>query len=222
MSIDTQLADLALVALATLFGVIIGIEREYHGHPAGTRTHALVSLGSAAFTVLSIRLAGGDAANDPTRIAAQIVSGIGFLGAGAILRNGINIRGLTTAASLWATAAIGMAAGGGEALFAAGGTLIVIGSLWPLNALVGALRLKRPRPVRIVVRARRSLGVPRLVDRLRLDERSVRTIRSRVEGRSILVDMVLAPPVDLKVREILARVERGGGVQVIEVVDDDV
>src|SRR5260221_10585244 len=110
--------DLSLrLLVAAGLGLAIGFEREIHGHPAGLRTHMLVALGSALFTVLSIngfRDQAPGVAVDPTRIAAQIVSGIGFLGAGAILKDGIVIRGLTTAASLWATSAVGMAAGGGE------------------------------------------------------------------------------------------------------------
>src|SRR5439155_1345682 len=103
---------------AAALGLAIGFEREIHGHPAGLRTHMLVAVGSGLFTVLSaygFREVSGAVPNtapiDPTRIAAQIVSGIGFLGAGAILKDGIVIRGLTTAASLWATSAVGMAAG---------------------------------------------------------------------------------------------------------------
>lgn len=94
--------------LAVVLGGLIGLEREAHGRPAGLRTHILVSLGAALFTIVSNSYSGPD--TDPGRIAAQIVSGIGFLGAGTIIRQGSVIRGLTTAASLWATAAIGMAA----------------------------------------------------------------------------------------------------------------
>src|SRR6185503_15922654 len=107
--IDVQLqVDLSIrLVFAALLGLAIGFEREIHGHPAGLRTHMLVAVGSALFTVLSAYAFGqggaGQAGIDPTRIAAQIVSGIGFLGAGAILKDGIVIRGLTTAASLWAT-----------------------------------------------------------------------------------------------------------------------
>jgi putative Mg2+ transporter-C (MgtC) family protein len=101
----------------------------------------LVALGSGLFTVLSIHGfgQGPGVPIDPTRIAAQIVSGIGFLGAGAILKDGIVIRGLTTAASLWATAAVGMAAGAGEYVIGAVGAGIVLISLWPLNALAERL-----------------------------------------------------------------------------------
>lgn len=124
--------------VASLLGLAVGFEREIHGHPAGLRTHMLVALGSCLFTVLSAEGFGeGDPSVpiDPTRIAAQIVSGIGFLGAGAILKDGIVIRGLTTAASLWAIAAVGMAAGAGEYLIATVAAAVILVSLWPINVL---------------------------------------------------------------------------------------
>ena len=138
--------DLSLrLIVGAALGLAVGFEREIHGHPAGLRTHSLVAVGSALFTVLSAygfnNLTGGvdSAPIDPTRIAAQIVSGIGFLGAGAILKDGIVIRGLTTAASLWATAAVGMAAGAGEYVIAGVGTAVILVSLWPINALAQRL-----------------------------------------------------------------------------------
>src|SRR5215207_6923988 len=134
--------------VAALLGLAVGFEREIHGHPAGLRTHMLVAVGSGLFSVLSAygfsSVGVGDgltnvAPIDPTRIAAQIVSGIGFLGAGAILKDGIVIRGLTTAASLWATSAVGMAAGAGEYVIAAVATGTILVSLWPINALAERL-----------------------------------------------------------------------------------
>jgi len=103
------------LVFATLLGGILGLEREIHGRPAGLRTHLLVSLGAAAFMIMSPLVAGMNPgfSGDPGRIAAQIVTGIGFLGAGAIVKEGVNISGLTTAACLWVAAAIGMACGAG-------------------------------------------------------------------------------------------------------------
>ena len=136
-------ADLSIrLILGAALGLAVGFEREIHGHPAGLRTHMLVAVGSALFTVLSAHGFGNvpnAAPIDPTRIAAQVVSGIGFLGAGAILKDGIVIRGLTTAASLWATSAVGMAAGAGEYVIAAVATGVILVSLWPINALAERL-----------------------------------------------------------------------------------
>lgn len=131
------------LVLAAVLGLAIGFEREIHGHPAGLRTHMLVALGSALFTVISAYGFAGEpnaaVTVDPTRVAAQVVSGIGFLGAGAILKDGIVIRGLTTAASLWATAAVGMAAGAAEYVIAAVAAAVILVSLWPINAIADRL-----------------------------------------------------------------------------------
>jgi putative Mg2+ transporter-C (MgtC) family protein len=115
MTINFSTELIIRLGIATLLGAILGLEREIHGRPAGLRTHLLVSLGAAAFMLMSPIIAGmsRDFAGDPGRIAAQIVTGIGFLGAGAIVKEGISIRGLTTAACLWVAAAIGMACGAG-------------------------------------------------------------------------------------------------------------
>jgi putative Mg2+ transporter-C (MgtC) family protein len=104
------------ICIAALLGGVLGFEREIHGRPAGLRTHFLVSMGAAVFMMLSPYVAKmePEIIGDPGRIAAQIVSGIGFLGAGAIVKEGVSIRGLTTAASLWVAAAIGMTTGVGS------------------------------------------------------------------------------------------------------------
>jgi putative Mg2+ transporter-C (MgtC) family protein len=123
--LQVQLELFALVALAALLSMIIGIEREWREQPAGMRTHMLVGLGACLFTVLSIR---GFTGGDPTRVAAGVVSGIGFLGAGTILQRQHkgNVKNLTTAASIWTTAAIGMAVGLGAWLLSIGVTVLVI------------------------------------------------------------------------------------------------
>jgi putative Mg2+ transporter-C (MgtC) family protein len=137
----TQLDFAARLVVTAALGALIGAEREIHGHPAGIRTHMLVALGSGTFTLMSLHGfgQGTGTGNDATRIAAQIVSGIGFLGAGAILKDGVVIRGLTTAASLWATAAVGMAAGAAEYVIALVSAAIILVSLWPINALAERL-----------------------------------------------------------------------------------
>jgi putative Mg2+ transporter-C (MgtC) family protein len=121
--------------LAAGLGAAIGFEREYRQKPAGLRTNILIALGSALFTILSLAIGGGG--STPDRIAAQIVTGIGFLGGGAILRSGNTVHGMTTAATIWVNAAIGMAAGAGEfatAAVATGLTLVVLAVLPPIEA----------------------------------------------------------------------------------------
>jgi putative Mg2+ transporter-C (MgtC) family protein len=128
------------MVLATVLGGLIGIEREWSNHAAGFRTHILVCLGSTTIMMLSI-YGFGQFVNetnvriDPARIAAQVVNGIGFLGAGAIIRNGNVIKGLTTAASVWVVAAIGLCVGAGFLTDAIVCTLLVLVSLFLLNKL---------------------------------------------------------------------------------------
>jgi putative Mg2+ transporter-C (MgtC) family protein len=110
--------------LAAALGGAVGIEREIRQKPAGLRTNILIALGSALFTALSIQIA--SAGGTPDRISAQIVTGIGFLGAGAILRSGRSVHGMTTAATIWVNAAVGMAAGAGEFLMATMTTVITL------------------------------------------------------------------------------------------------
>jgi putative Mg2+ transporter-C (MgtC) family protein len=106
-------------------GTIIGLERQYRARMAGLRTNALVAVGATLFVLLSAYGFRGATA-DPTRVAAQIVSGIGFLGAGVILRDGLNVRGLNTAATLWCSAAVGALAGAGMFTAASAGTVLVV------------------------------------------------------------------------------------------------
>lgn len=136
MSIELQL-DLCLrVLIATLLSMLIGFEREYSGQSAGLRTHMLVGLGAAMFTVLSIFAFPGPG-SDSSRVAAQIVTGIGFLGAGAIIqrRDSKYPHGLTTAAGIWAVAAVGMASGVGAYVLAAFATLLMVVVLGALARL---------------------------------------------------------------------------------------
>lgn len=120
----TTLYALLVLACAALLTGLIGLEREKHGYSAGLRTHMLVGLGSCLFTIIS---AYAFPNSDQARIAAQVVTGIGFIGAGTIIQNGLNIKGLTTAATLWFVAAIGMCCGSG---------LVSVGILGTLTGLI--------------------------------------------------------------------------------------
>jgi putative Mg2+ transporter-C (MgtC) family protein len=162
----TELDLVGRLLLAAVLGAAVGIEREIHDHPAGIRTHLLVSLGSGLFTVLSIVgfPSADGSATDPSRVAAQIVTGIGFLGAGAILKYGPTVRGLTTAASLWATAGIGMAAGAGLPVLGLTATVIVLVSLWPLRLLSERLELAAPRRLHVRLQLREAARLTELFD----------------------------------------------------------
>lgn len=132
------------IILAVVLGGTIGLEREIRGKVAGLRTNILICLGAAVFTIISRQIADGTEAS-PARIAAQIVTGVGFLGAGAIIRDRGGIYGLTTAATIWMVASIGMACGAGFFLLAFTSTMIalmVLICLTPLERWVGSLRQK--------------------------------------------------------------------------------
>ncbi|TYO98997.1 putative Mg2+ transporter-C (MgtC) family protein [Geothermobacter ehrlichii] len=136
----------AKLLLASLAGGLVGFERERHGRPAGLRTHLLVALAACLMMIVSeafflkyeVLSADSVVRLDPARIAAQIVTGIGFLGAGVILKEGVNVRGLTTAASLWVVAGLGMAFGAG---------LFAVGALATVLALISLVWLKRLDPM---------------------------------------------------------------------------
>jgi putative Mg2+ transporter-C (MgtC) family protein len=161
------------LGVAAALGAAIGVERELRDREAGLRTHMLVALGAALFTVVSAfgfaDVLGRSDPNavarlDPSRIAAQVVSGIGFLGAGAIIRQGFSVRGLTTAASLWIVAAIGMAAGAGMYAAAAIGTVLVLFSLGPLRILAyRGIERVRPEERRIVVEIETTAAAAQLL-----------------------------------------------------------
>jgi putative Mg2+ transporter-C (MgtC) family protein len=126
---------------ALLVGAVIGFERQWRQRMAGLRTNALVSIGAAGFVVFSVTMSGD---TSPTQVAAQIVSGIGFLGAGVILREGINIRGLNTAATLWCSAMVGMFAGAGQLIASLIAGAFVVGTNLLLRPIV---RLINKQPI---------------------------------------------------------------------------
>lgn len=133
---ELRLDLLGRLILAAILGGAIGWERQQSHKPAGLRTNILICMGAALFTDLSVRVAQmGPGPADPGRIAAQIVTGMGFLGAGSIIQSRGSVTGLTTAATLWVVAAIGMAVGFGAVIEAAGTTVLVLVVLIPLRSL---------------------------------------------------------------------------------------
>jgi putative Mg2+ transporter-C (MgtC) family protein len=201
---DIELWDIALrLGLAALLTGAVGLEREWRERSAGLRTHMLVGVGSALFTLVSA-YAWSDfvfdrsqgTVFDPTRIAAQIVTGIGFIGAGAIIRQGLSIRGLTTAAGLWVAAAIGMAVGAGYWGAALIGTGVVLVGLGPLRMAEGWVVRKRQREagtLEIDLRPDQPLAPVLAV----LEERKARVARIQLEeeesGRELRIE-VRTPP----------------------------
>lgn len=130
---DLAWTDVLKLVAAVLAGALIGFERQFHGKTAGFRTNILICLGAALFTVMSVHFAAAARVADPARIAAQIVTGVGFLGAGAILQQRRQVVGLTTAATIWAVASVGMAFGAGAYILGTVGTLMIAGVLQGLG-----------------------------------------------------------------------------------------
>lgn len=130
---DLLWIDILRLLGASVAGALIGLERELAAKPAGLRTNVLICLGAALFTLLSVRVAEAGAVADRGRIAAQVVTGVGFLGAGAIIQHRRYVIGLTTAATIWAVASVGMAFGAGEFVLGVLGTVLSMGVLFGLS-----------------------------------------------------------------------------------------
>ena len=199
---DISIGEIALrlVVAAALSG-LVGLEREWRERAAGLRTHMLVGVGSALFTLISAYgfndfLFGGSnvVRADPSRIAAQIVTGIGFLGAGAIMRQGLNIRGLTTAAGLWVVAAIGMAVGAGYYAGALIGTGVVLFGLGPLRWAEGYIVARRRAAGRLEVDLRPDQPLAPVLAILETRRAKVERIQLEEagdEGRELRLEVVL-------------------------------
>ncbi|MBL7072921.1 MAG: MgtC/SapB family protein [Candidatus Omnitrophica bacterium] len=194
----TSMTILVRILVSALLGGLIGIERELHGCAAGLRTHILVCVGSTLFMMTSIIVAIdfnhiGDV--DASRIAAGVVTGIGFLGAGAIMRYGASVRGLTTAASIWAVAAVGLATGA-SMYEAAGMTTVVCLAVLILSRLEERMELKRPaKKLKIVVFANDSSckadDIKRIIDTYDGKIKKMMT-KDKKGGREFVFDLVLA------------------------------
>jgi putative Mg2+ transporter-C (MgtC) family protein len=200
--------------LAAALGAAVGFERELREREAGLRTHLLVALGSALFTIVSAYgfhsfLASGASVvrADPTRIAAQIVTGIGFLGAGAIIRQGLSVRGLTTAATLWVVAAIGLAAGAGYYSGALITTAIVLLALWPLRILAyQVLRRFRPEDGRLLVQLPVGVSPGGVIDEVEQAGARLQSIEVSQEGDRRRLELDVAVPAGTSVPGLVARV----------------
>jgi putative Mg2+ transporter-C (MgtC) family protein len=207
--------------VGTLFGSVIGYERDIHGRPAGLRTHAVVALASSTFMVVSTRFvyfqhyAAGDLVSvDTSRIAASVVTGIGFLAGGAILRSGITVQGLTTAAGLWLVAAIGLAAGSGMYVEGLLATSVGIITLTLLRRFEDKHDQRVPRrlsldlgsgapPIRKVMDDMVALGAIVTEQHVEKDVTSATW--------SVTFDVRL--PVNLTTEQLLASLERYGGIK---------
>jgi putative Mg2+ transporter-C (MgtC) family protein len=208
-----------------ILGAAIGLERERSGHPAGLRTHLLVSLASATFMIVSTQFVyfqsyGKDdlVTVDTSRIAASVVTGMGFLGGGAILRTGINIQGLTTAASLWLVAAIGLAAGGGMHLVAVMATLAALFGLTILRWVEGMQWQLFHRQVEIMGQAS-SLDRQTVIAELTRLKASVTDVEydHNIEANESKLTFTVSLPSGREAEQLFTRLESLPGVHRIRV-----
>jgi putative Mg2+ transporter-C (MgtC) family protein len=208
------------LALAAFLGALIGVERELRDRQAGLRTHLLVALGSALFTIVSaygfedfLRSGQSVVRADPTRIAAQIVTGIGFLGAGAIIRQGASVRGLTTAATLWVVAAVGLASGAGYYSGAVIATLLVLFALYPLRILAYKIvRRFRPEIGLLLVELPLGHSPGEVIDEVERAHVRLESIEVSQQGERRRLELDVALPPGIQVQSLVARIAEVPGV----------
>jgi putative Mg2+ transporter-C (MgtC) family protein len=213
------------ILLAAFLGGIIGLERSAGDRPAGLRTHVLVAVGSALLMIVSIYGSDGvTMARDPSRIASQVVSGIGFLGAGTILHEGLTVKGLTTAASLWIVSAIGLAVGCG--MFALG-TVTTVLTFVTLEAVRGLEKKVLPAgrnvkwKVRMVI-ANSPDSMVRILDYLRRMNVKVRVlnITNHPEASNIAITVSLKISKFDNAQQILEGIKKEKAVERIEILEE--
>lgn len=210
----TDLELLARLALAAVLGGAVGAERELSDQPAGLRTHILLTIGACLFTLVSAY--GFSGPGDPARLAAQIVTGIGFLGGGAILRHGLSIRGLTTAASIWATAALGVTVGVGRYLLAVGATVLVLATLVGLRAVRNLLQRRGSSVEVYTLLTRPGLSTAELVDLVRREQVTLRGLERTQEGGGDRVQLVVRLPPGYRPERFLETLLRLEGIREVE------
>ena len=203
---------LRLFLAASLAG-LLGVERELTDQPAGFRTHILVGLGAALFSVISAygfeAVVGGDSSvrvvADPTRVASQIVVGIGFLGGGAILKYGASIRGLTTAASLWITAAVGTAIGLGLLVIGTATTGIALLALVGLRPLRGVLRRYAVGRDEFLIQADPTVDVEGIIGAVREARATLLEMRITEEGSERTIHLAVGLPRGARPADLVAK-----------------
>jgi putative Mg2+ transporter-C (MgtC) family protein len=218
--------DLALweglvrLVLSALLAGAIGIERELREQEAGLRTHMLVCVGATAFMIVGVygwsdfQLSNNiGVVVDPSRVASYVVSGIGFLGAGAIIRHGINVRGLTTAASLWVVAALGVVVGVGMYGFAIALTGLVIFALWPLGAAKRVLESRRATAKRLAVTLDPQASIVAALAAVEEGGYDIESVEVAEEEDARHLDVIVGIPADVRLGPLLDRVATLEGVR---------
>ena len=209
-----ELEIILKILLAAILGGIIGLERELSQKEAGLRTNILIAMGSTLLTILSIKLAESSSLADPTRIASQIVTGIGFLGAGAIIQARFAVHGLTTAATIWTVAAIGISVGMGLYLIALVITLFILVTLTLFKVLIRILEKNRKAFAYIIKTDERAAILAEIKEIL--TESGTRYLSANLSKvrRGYLIEIVLTTS-EIKNREFVEKVLQLKGVKEI-------
>ncbi len=213
---DSDLELLGRLLLAAVLGGAIGAERELNDQAAGLRTHMLLTIGACLFTLVSAYGFGGGIGTDPSRLAAQIVTGIGFLGGGAIVRHGLTVKGLTTAASIWATASVGVAIGAGRYVLGVGGAVLVVGTLFALRRVSDLLQRWGVSREEFVLATVAGFDVQRLVELVRSERADLRGLERQetTDGDRVVLLVKLRPR--YRPEQLLDAIGRMEGVRQVE------
>lgn len=183
VDLDLSLSEIGIrLAVSLLIGTLIGLEREIQHKAAGLRTSVLICLGTTIFTIGSIIFSKGNANVDPSRIAAQIVTGIGFLGAGTIMQTRGSVHGLTTAATIWVMAALGLSVGLGSWILAVGGTILVLIILHPVQAIEAAIKGKKTTCTYTLNLTETGPAVAKIMEALRQSPSEIKEMRITKDG----------------------------------------
>ena len=196
------------ILIAAALGSLIGLEREIHGQPAGLRTHMILAVGAALAAILSISysqfLSNPDMPSDPGRIVAQVVSGVGFLGAGAIMKMGVTVKGLTTASSLWTTAIVGIACGSKYYDIAGFTTVLVLMILTVMNYLEGILLTSYKAHTLKTTLSDRPGIINDLKEKLEAYKIKVVSLNASMPSRSTLkLEMVIRKPNEIGMDKVI-------------------
>jgi putative Mg2+ transporter-C (MgtC) family protein len=206
---------LGRLLLAAVLGGAIGAERELNDQAAGLRTHMLLTIGACLFTLVSA-YGFGAGPRDPSRLAAQVVTGIGFLGGGAIVRHGLTVKGLTTAASIWATASVGVAVGAGQYVLGVGGAVLVSVTLLGLRRVGALLQRWGVSREALVLTTRPGFDVKRIVEAIRDERVELRGLeRQEGDGEDRIALVVKLRP-RYRTEQLLDALGRMDGVRQVE------
>lgn len=221
MDIGSYIGIVLKLLLAVILGGIVGFEREHKSRPAGLRTHILVCVGAALVQITSINYAKNNGITmDPMRLGAQVISGIGFLGAGTIIKEGANIKGLTTAASLWAVGCIGLAAGSGLYFEAIAATIIILISLKSFTRIEERIAKERKQIV-IEVIAKNQPGTLGIIgSALGTLEIQIQNVEMNIiDEYTIHMELLLKLNKVIEEEEIIAALMNKTGIDSIRILD---